>query len=767
MGSPTRAADERRRGRGRAVGLAVGLVLLLSLAGAASAGAAPWGFEQVTPPVKGAGALAYVDTFQSSPDGESFLYTNNSAWTDIPAESAPAYVRYLGWRGPESWHSVSLDPPYETGIGSQAAFDIFGVIGTSFNLKYAVVASTEALTPGATEGGGNIYLRDTKTRELTLIATSPFRVLSFPMNGNMGELGIKYVADDGKAVMFGAAPGLVPGAPEHAEEPTKPSAMYSWTPEDGLKAVTVMPGGEIVGGGVIGNGSETGPRDSMPHEGGLDHVYFQAYIETSTGISAGGLYVREGETTKPVSYSRITGDTTDVKVAGGDAVSNNGRYLLFHCTKRLTEDTPETSLGNLGALYRYDSADGSLEYIGIDGGYSTSQVIQMSQDGKTIAFQSEKALPVVGSGTPVEGRTNVYVWQERTPKGILKLAATLDGGSNGSSSANSLRMISENGRYLAFTDNSPTLLEQFGQATSSAACPVRFVGTPGPCDEVFVYDTESERLECASCRADGAPQAGNAGDTLNANQGYMRANAHAMRIVADDGTVFFTTRDGLLPADRNELEDVYAYKDGDLRLISRATPGYSARFLDATPDGKTVFISTDDPISPTDVDVSVDVYMTREGAGYPYTPPVVTPPCSGLEACHAGVPGIPAQSSAGSSSFQGRGNETPSTDQGGKVRVGKARPAVGTTGVLKVRAPGKGRLTVTGHGVKKAGKSVSKAGTYKVKVTLTPAARKALKKSGHARKKLKVTFRPSQGKASSATVKLTFKASTGKKKGGR
>ena len=150
MGSPVRAADERGRGRGRAVGLAVGLVLLLSLAGAASAGAAPWGFEQVTPPVKGSGALAYVDTFQSSPDGESFLYTNNSAWTDIPAESAPAYVRYLGRRGPESWSSVSLDPLYETGSGSQAAFDVRCVLDGSFNRKYSVVASTIGMTQVAT-----------------------------------------------------------------------------------------------------------------------------------------------------------------------------------------------------------------------------------------------------------------------------------------------------------------------------------------------------------------------------------------------------------------------------------------------------------------------------------------------------------------------------------------------------------------------------------------------------------------------------------------
>lgn len=754
-----------RRGGGtlrRALAL-VGMTAAFMALCAGSAVAAPWGFEQVTPPVKGSGALAYVDTFQASPDGESFLYTNNSAWSSIPAESAPAYIRYLGWRGPESWHSVSLDPPYETGIGSQAAFDILGVIGTSFNLEYAVVASTVALTPGATEGGGNIYLRNTKTRELTLIATSPFRVLSFPMNGNMGELGVKYVAPDGKAVIFGAAPALVPGAPELAEEPTKPSAWYSWTPEDGIRAVTVLPaseGGKIVGGGVIGNGGETGPRDSMPHEGGLDHVYFQAYISSSSGVSAGGLYVREGETSKLVSYSRIPGGPTTPVVAAGDAVSDNGEYLLFHSRTRLTEDTPETSLGSSGALYRYDAADESLEYVGIDGGYSTVQVIQMTQDGKTIAFQSEKALPVVGSGTPVEGKTNVYVWQEGTPKGTLKLAATLDGGFNGSSSANSLHMLSENGRYLAFTDNSPTLLEEFGQATASPSCPT-MAETPGPCDEVFVYDVESEQLECASCRADGAPQAGYAGDALNKNQGYMRGNAHQMRIVADNGTVFFTTFDGLLPADENELEDVYAYSHGELRLVSRATNGRSARFLDATPDGKTVFISTDDPISPTDVDDSVDVYMTREGAGYPYTPTAETPPCGGLEACHLGVPASPTQGSPGTASFAGPGDAT--VQRVAPLAVKKPKQVRGTSASLRIRVPGKGRLTVSGQGVKTVKVKTGRAATYTVKVSLTGKAKRSLRRSGHVKPKLKVAFKPTQGKATRTTVRLTFKARAGKR----
>lgn len=737
-----------------------GCALLLALVAAPAASAAqPWGFEQVTPPIKGSGALAYVDTFQAAPDGETFLYTNNSAWSSIPSESAPAYIRYLGWRGPESWHSVSLDPPYDTGIGSQAAFDILGVSGTSFNLKYALVGSTTALTPGAIEGGGNIYMRNTKTRELTLVAANPHRILSTVMNNNMGELSVKYVAPDGKAAIFASSPALVPGAPEYAEEPTRPSPWYSWTAEGGIKAVTVLPaseGGEIVGGGVVGNESEVGPRDSTPHEGGLDHIYFQSFAESQ----AGALYVREGETSKLVSYSRIPGDPTTPVVAAGDAVSNNGDYLLFHSEARLTEDTPEGFLGNSGALYRYDAADESLEYIGIDGSYGTTQVIQMSQDGKTIAFQSEAALPVVGSGTPVEGQTNVYVWQEGTPKGTLKLAATLDSGFNGSSSANSLRMLSENGKYLAFTDNSPSLLEEFGQATSSPSCPT-MMETPGPCDEVFVYDIEAEQLECASCSADGAPQAGYAGDTLNKNQGYMRTNAHQMRIVADDGTVFFTTLDGLLPADENHLEDVYAYDHGNLRLISRASNGRSARFLDASPDGKTVFISTDDPIAPTDVDDSVDVYMTREGAGYPYTPTAKTPPCGGLEACRLGVPASPAQGSPGSASFHGPGDAT--VARTAPLQVKKPKKVRGSSATLKIKVPGKGRLTVSGHGIKKVKMKTGKAATYKVKVSLTGKAKRALRRSGHVKQKLKVAFKPSQGKASQTTVQLTFKAPTGKR----
>jgi hypothetical protein len=736
------------------VGAATMALALIPAALSGASAAEPWGFEQVTPPVKGSGALAYVDTFQSSPDGESFLYTTNSPFTNPPSESSPAYTRYLGYRGSEGWTNVSLDPPYEAGEGAGAAFDILGVIATSHDLKWALVASTTAMTPGATEGGGNLYMRNTRTRELTLVATSHSRFLSSIMNGNMGELSVRYVGPDG-SVIFTTNLALTPGAPEVGT--TEAAPIYAWSPSGGLEAVSVLPaseGGEIVGANGAGNGSETGVRNSMAYEGGLDHIYFQSYKENHPG----GLYVRSGGVTEPVSFSRLPGASGEVLLAEPDAVSNDGRYLLFHTQSRLTEDSPASPAG-AGYLYRYDATDGSLTYIGLDGSYSTVQVIQMTQDGRTIAFQSEHAQ------TPgaIEGQANVYVWREGEPE--LKLAATLESGSSGSSQATASRVLSENGRYLAFTDDSISLAQQFGQPNVSASCPT-FTEEPGPCDEVYVFDTDATggALQCASCSPGGTPTIGDSGDALNKNQGYMRANAHQMQMVANDGTVFFTTFNGLLPADKNEAEDVYAYHEGNLRLVSRATPGTSARFLDASPDGKTVFISTNDAIAPTDTDRSVDVYMTREGAGFPYTPPVVTPPCENAETCHGGVPPVAGQTSAGTASFQGRGNETPAPPV--TLTVTKPKPFAGPKGSLRVKVSGKGKLKVAGAGLVAASKKVSKAGTYTVQVKLTAAAGKALRRSGQVRKRVKVTFTPSGGKGSVKTVQLTFKLASAKKKKG-
>ena len=182
--------------------------------------------------------------------------------------------------------------------------------------------------------------------------------------------------------------------------------------------------------------------------------------------------------------------------------------------------------------------------------------------------------------------------------------------------------------------------------------------------------------------------------------------------------------------------------------------GMSSSFLDATYDGKSVFFATNDPIVGTDADPAYDVYMTREGAGYPFNAVVAVPPCDGLEACRGKSPQPPAAAPSGSAFFQGRGD--PSTAPG-VLKLAKVATR-GPVATLRVKVSGKGRLTATGSGLKKAAKATRKAGVYKLQIKLSPKARKALNRKGTLKKKVRVTFTPSEGRASSVARTLTFDA---------
>ncbi len=749
----------------RALALAGTTAVFAGAIGASSAVAAePWGFEQVTPVNKGGGAISYVDTFRTSADGNTFLYTTNSEFAELPSEGQPAYMRYIGRRGPDAWNNRSLDPPYDAGAGSGAAFNIMGVTRSSFGLGHVIMGSTLALTPGAVEGGGNAYLRDTSTGEYTLLAASDKRILSQLFTTNYGAANSQWVAPDGSAAIFNSPVALVPGAPENAEDSTKGGAAYAWTAENGLEALTVMPaseGGAILPVGYWGAGTETGPRESTPRHNGLDHFYFTPMIENPFGRDTGGAYERTNGVTYPISYSRVTNDQSDVKQANVIATSDNGEYMLFQTKNNtpLTADTPpgeevgegEVWLGPATFLYRYTQSDKSIEYVGTVNGYSGA--FQMTQDGQTVGFQSNAKL----TDDAIVGEPNLYLWRN----GELQLIATPEATSTGAQTPSGMRVLSESGRYVVFTDNSARLADRFDQENLSEKCPAPFSTEPGPCDQVFLFDADAtgEKLSCASCRPDGAAPNGHSGDPLTGNSPFARMDEHQMQMAGDDGTAFFTTKDGLLPEDTNELEDAYAYKDGDLRLLSRARMGMASRFLDATYDGKTVFIATNDPIVQTDNDRVYDIYMTREGAGYPYSPVVPIPPCDGLEACRGASPAPPASAPSGSAYFHGRPD--PSTAPG-VVKLAKVATR-GPVATLSVKVSGKGKLTASGGGLKKATKATKKAAVYKLAVKLGPKAQKALRRNGSLKKKVKVTFKPTEGRASSAARTLTFKApATGK-----
>jgi hypothetical protein len=764
------SASIMRRGRGRAVLLAVGLTAVLGVAASpALAADGQWGFEQVTPVSKGAGSVSASDTFTAAPDGGSIIHSAFGSFEGVPSESVPFYVRYLGVRGPDSWANHALDPTYDIGTGSTVArLNIQGTLGTSSDLSHVLVTSRNALTPGATQGGSNHYIRNSRTGALTLIATTTNQDMTGVAHGPQGELVAKFVANDGRAALFLTNVALTPEAAAAPGVTIGTSFLYAWRAGSGLTLESVLPASE--GGGVVVTdvsstfNNEDAEVDSAFYDDDLTRVYFGGFSETGAGV-----YVRSGGETRPISVSRIDGDPATTVPGLVNAVVGEGRYVVFQTYGvRLTDDTPSLT-DNF--IYRYDAATDGLVYIGSTQGDASRTVIQVSSDGQTVAFRS----PVKLDPAATEFESNLYMWRN----GTLRFVTTAEQGTILASGGSPflLRVLSENGRYLSFTDNSQSRAASFGADNVSPYCPVPFIGGAGPCAEVYVFDADepdaTKRLRCASCRTDGQPAVSDAGDpallSIDRRQpepGRHRFAAHQSRMVSNDGTVLFTSYDGLVAEDGNGLKDVYAYRDGAVRLVSRALPGHNSRFLDASVDGKAIFFSTSDPIAPTDTDKSIDLYVTRVGAGYPYTPPVRVPPCAGNDCRGPAAPSGPLVLPS-TDAVIGSGNVvSKSRVASPKAPVVKRKTSIrGSAGSLRVRVAVKGRIVISGAGLRQASVTAPRAGTYGVTARLSAQGRRMLAKRGRVSMRVVVRLVPREGASRSVRAGLTFTAKSISSKG--
>lgn len=730
---------------------------LLMLGGAMSAAAdEPWQFEQVTPADKGGGAVAGQDTFQTRPDGNLLLHTAASPYDSIPTDSAPAYVRYLGLRNPAGgWSNVSLDAPNRY-INAQAQNQVFSVSATSENLEYSVIGSYIALTPGAISGGSNVYLRENRTRQLELIAASPSPALANYMTvGASSGTVVKFVADDGNSLLL-VSPNDTPltvGA-------TGKSALYSWVRDRGIRAESVLPGlagDEVVDARPNVYDSETGPRNARPTGDGLKRIYFGAWAPGSPGSggSDAPLYVREDGESKLVSYSRRSGaPTTPVPIKTLDSVSRDGRYAVFSIdsfAQQLTDDA--ATAGGEFQWYRYDAVNDSLTYLwsanGAAVGPGIAGLAEASQDGSTIVFRSQQDLAPGG----VDGLTNVYVWHD----GDYAHVATLDADSSGSTNTKVAQQLSANGRYVAFADDSASLALSFGINNMSEGCP-GFFGGAGPCDVAYVYDVAQDELKCASCRSDGGVPRGAAGLPGSQSPGFKRMNAYSPQMVSNDGDLYFGAVDGLVNADQNGAADVYRYRvdTGQQTLVSRARPGTSARLIDSSADGRTVFFATNDPISPRDHDVVNDIYMTGPDARTDAAEERSSdPPCRGTDCRDAGSSGVDGP--------------TPGTNQADRLPSVPAPPVArakvrvvdvqrrGTRLRVVVSASVGGRVRLSGPAITSTSRTISSAGSIVLTSRLNAATRRALTKKHRARVRLRASLSPPFGKSRVVSVVRTVR----------
>jgi hypothetical protein len=210
----------------------------------------------------------------------------------------------------------------------------------------------------------------------------------------------------------------------------------------------------------------------------------------------------------------------------------------------------------------------------------------------------------------------------------------------------------------------------------------RDVTSGEPDTEVFQYDAASEHITCVSCNPFGRRPQGVfdretksgegrgllvdrpltwAGRWISGTVPGWTAIATTLapyqsRYVFEDGRMFFTSAEALVPQDTNGKEDVYEYEpagvggcttesetysgvsDGCVSLISSGTSSRESAFLDASESGNDVFFLTAEKLVPSDTDTYYDVYDAgicgQAGAhACLETPAESKPPCEEEATC--------------------------------------------------------------------------------------------------------------------------------------
>jgi hypothetical protein len=251
--------------------------------------------------------------------------------------------------------------------------------------------------------------------------------------------------------------------------------------------------------------------------------------------------------------------------------------------------------------------------------------------------------------------------------------------------------VSPNGRYLVFMSERGLTAYNNLDAVSNE-----------PDQEVYEYDSSSNRVICASCNPSGSRPVGvfNGSDLLTARRvfvgswlaasvpGWYGTNndiyaPHQPRYLSDSGRLFLDSPEAYALQDTNGVEDVYEYEpDGVggcgsatgpegvtaygggacLALISGGTGSEESAFVDASASGDDVFLATSQPLVTQDRDTSYDVYdahVCSTAAPCSAAAPVEPQRCTTAEACRQGAPTLPAFGAPSSTSLSGPGNLAP------------------------------------------------------------------------------------------------------------
>lgn len=529
----------------------------------------------------------------------------------------------------------------------------------------------EEMVPGEPRGFANLLRRAAPGAPYELVNLTPAGVS--PANAQFQD-----ASDDLSHIVFGEEAELTPEAPPGYN-------LYIWT-SGAVRLVSFLPNGTPVRGDLAGATQHRIAPGASGSRGGT----FAGTAPITNAVSAdgervffyvgGNLYLRKNASQPPTAAGPCSAAepehacTVQVDVSHGAGnsgggvfqyASADGRRVFFTDESQLT--FPSSAAAGKPALYEYNVetrtlADRTLGAAGADvRGFSGA-----SKDGSHLYFVAKGALTGAQENAQGEvaqsGKPNLYLLEEGALTFIARLDPTSDRSTWGFELASEGGEAPTGGELLLSTRTSPS-------GRYFAFNSVRgLTGGPSGTNQIFLYDAASGSLVCASCLPGGGAPAGPSEIPLPIKTTEAEAPVYLPRGLTDNGQLFFTTTQALLPADTDGVADVYEFREGQLHLISDGTGAGPSFFFDAGEGGSDVFFATSDALVRSDTDNALNLYDARVGGGFAEPPPPA-PPCNAGESCRNAGSGAPATGTLATPTQVGAGNVVPPKRcKRGKVR---------------------------------------------------------------------------------------------------
>jgi hypothetical protein len=582
---------------------------------------------------------------QASPGGEAIAYSSYRSFGD--AESSPYTVQYLANRHSGGWQTEGISPPREgpstnpTAAGTDSQYRGFA---EDLSAGWLVHDTEPLLAPGAVHGFQNLYRQSLPAKGYEALSSAT------PSGIESGSYRIELqgFSAEGSRTVFRANGKLT----ANAVTPSNPGQFQVYEAVGGeVRLVSVKPNGFA----STASSSVGAVRSALNNNR-------EANVATAVSEDGRRIYWSEDKPGSGPVYLRVNGTQTKAVSAANAtfwAASPDGSAAIYE---------------EGGALELYELASESSTTLAPSG---VQGVVGQSEDLSRVYFVSSSEL----AAGAVAGQPNLFLYEQGAGTQLVASLSAADFLATEPSIINvsprlHLARVSADGGSAVFMSRT---------ALTGADNLDALTGEPDA--EVFRYEAASGELRCVSCNPSGARAPGRGIKIDGAEAKYRIAaelpgwefQLHAPRVLSADGKrVYFESLGRLVPGDRNDYLDVYQWQapdsgqcseasanyypqnDGCLSLISSGEEESDTEFVDASADGRDVFVLTRESLVSWDPG-QVDIYDARTLGGFP-APPPIPQSCQG-EACQPQI--APPPPPANQSQAAGPGN--PKT----KIRCGR------------------------------------------------------------------------------------------------